>query len=794
MAWGKKAPTGTIREWADGTFIKSFDGNLFDSGWIPLKTSPELESIGRQCDQLAREIESMRIPVDGMLWLDREIREFQKVSDEEPGPYDPDDFKQYSGFHGSGKYSFRNEFSKRYMNKFLKQAEYVTESLMRENERAGGINQGDMKKIVLHKSEIKAIRDAAKASFKYIDSYNFKIEQANELLSIIKRTHAQLKKGFDLEGKDKEVYDANVALANTIDQKYENITIKRELKRKIINDVAVQFKDNWGIRESFKKYTEEKYENYIRKYKKQILNDTGKEQEELFGVKIEEDPSTFYPKLIQKVNAHEDKINKIDLSKHLGKTFTIIDGEGFETEGKLIRDDSFILDNNSYRLEREGKYPKYLDDRSKHQIKEQIYGQSYPFEELLLLRFEAKYGFNFEGQWPSSMLPSIFNFEKLINKIPKGHCITNPELKTFANDSYGSNKSYAHYNSRDRKIFLSKDLITKAGKYGELSDSEEFDNVLAHEIGHAVSYRLGRSGNNEYKKFVVACGWSWSQPALKQGLEHATGEDKDIPREGSQSHVELLTSYAHKSPEEAFAEHYSFYTNNKEAIDKWLDSGDNSHIQKSQKSIAKAEFSKLTVKDSYAHFLHMDVDSTKAQKEFTRTKLDFGEHVSVDLVSPHYVRNDHGDAVVPYDTEITREYLRNHRTKDEKEKSFDSHTKAILIKSDDTHYEVVHGSNDVPVFLYNKQMLPAVVISKEAYNNMKERGCSHNEIIHFCINNLKDQPMPRQTGESRSMKGLMYDKKIIPYQKIEKLKSVISQMRSIYNDEKIQKALIANEI
>lgn len=796
MAWKKAAPIGTVRHWEDGDFIKSFEGNLFDSGWIPLKTSPELESIGRECDKLAIEIESMRIPIDGMLWLDREIREFQKVDDED-GPFNPDDFKQYSGFHGSGKYSFRNEFSKRYMNKFIQQANFVTESLMKENERAGGVNKGDDKKIVLHKSEIKHIRDLAKVQFKFVDSYNFTIEQANQLLSIIKRTHTQLKKGFDLDGKDKEVYDANIALANTIDAKYENITVKRALKRKIINDIGVQFSDNWGIRESFKKYADEKYENFVRKFKDQILKDTGKEQEQLFGVKIEEDPSTFYPKLIDKVNTHENKLKKIDLTKHFGKEFIIVDSEGFDQKIKLQKYDDLIDSDEErwkYKIEKEDGTLRTPSDTQLRQIREQIHGESYPFEELLLLRFEAKYGFNFEGSWPAEMLPAVFNFEKLINKIPKGHCITNPELRTFANESYGSHKSYAHYNPRDRKIFLSKELISKAGKYGDLNDAQEFDNVLAHEIGHSVSQRLGRSGNNEYKKFVVACGWSWSQPALKQGLEHSTGDMKDIPREGSQSHLELLTQYAHKSPEEAFAEFYSFYTNNKSEIDNWLDTGDLNHLQRDQKSISQSEHSNTTTEEAYKHFLFGSEDLTKVRKEFTRTKLDFDDHVSVDLVSPHYVRNDHPDVYKKYDTEETKMNLSYHRNNENKEKSFDFHSKVILIKSDDTHYETLDGSNSVPVFKYNKQMMPALTISKEMYNNLVERGCSKHEIIHFCVDNLRDFYLPKQIGNSKTLKGLMYDKKVIPFQKIEKLKGPISQMRNIYNDEKIQKALTVNEI
>ncbi len=207
----RRAPVGTIRHWdSRGEVIKAFDGNLFDSGWIDLKTNDEVNSIGIRCDEIVNKILQYKEPFNGEVFLDHEILSFG-IDDSGKGPYHPNDFKQYSGFYGTGQYSFRNEFSKRMTNKDIALADHVTSSLLDENSRNGGVNDGDNKHIVLDSQEIKEIRKTARFTFKF-DNDVFNAKQAKELLLIIERTYDQLQQGLDLEGEDKKIYDEQLKI------------------------------------------------------------------------------------------------------------------------------------------------------------------------------------------------------------------------------------------------------------------------------------------------------------------------------------------------------------------------------------------------------------------------------------------------------------------------------------------------------------------------------------------------------------------------------------------------------
>jgi len=79
----------------------------------------------------------------------------------------------------------------------------------------------------------------------------------------------------------------------------------------------------------------------------------------------------------------------------------------------------------------------------------------------------------------------------------------------------------------------------------------------------------------EWKKFAMLTGWSNQQPNLR-----STGHERRVQRLGRFHERPLVSDYAHQSPEEAFAEYYSFYYLHSEAINNWLKSGDENFIKR----------------------------------------------------------------------------------------------------------------------------------------------------------------------------------------------------------------------
>ena len=114
----KVYPVGTVREWEHkGKVIKAHDGTKLHNGWIALESPDHLKNITKECDVLANMFRSMKTPIDGEVYLDHELKEYKREAGEDCGPYSPDQFKQYEGSFGAGRYSFFNEFAKRFMAK-----------------------------------------------------------------------------------------------------------------------------------------------------------------------------------------------------------------------------------------------------------------------------------------------------------------------------------------------------------------------------------------------------------------------------------------------------------------------------------------------------------------------------------------------------------------------------------------------------------------------------------------------------------------------------------------------------
>jgi hypothetical protein len=714
----RKMPVGTIRHWENGDFIKAHDGSKFHNGWIPLSTSQALDDIGRICDSLANAMLYKKLPINGEKFLDHEIGEFEKEEGEEFGKYTPDDFKKYEGFAGASRYSFRNEFSRRWMEPKLKVAELVNEALIRANEQKGesmGKSYDQIGADDLLTTEEKAeIRATTRAQFKEErdeDQVTFSVKEAEELAAIVKRTKKQLDDGLNFEGKQAEAYDKCTAIANSLPVKYDRIAIKRSARDNAIAEIDEAFSDNWGVRESFRFYIDQQYGDYIKKFKTEIIRDEANDQESLFGVKLDEDPLTFYPKLYDK-----------------------------------------------------------LQDNPKN----------YPFQELIGLRFETKYNKQLSGSWEPGMLPAIEQIESMLSTTPEGHFLTNYELKSVTQIDYngGDHGGYAWYSPSVRQINLSKALMENStGPWSRLSHGNEFVSTLAHEIGHAVSKKFGRDSNIKYKEFVVACGWSYQQEELRRGMT-ATGSGRDIPREGSTSHLELLTKYAHKSPEEAFAEYYSIYHNNRKEIDHWLSTNDASVLIKTKRQIAVERPSDRTVgQDLGSKFEHNIDNKHKIDRLLGNLHLDPLEHVNVELVSPW--------GSTP--TEVER---KNYSADKVKWTIGSSRTAEPMITvHDHGKYEILHGINAAVRARYEKKLTPSINISKEFHSALSSRGVSDQDISRYVVNLKSNHKVPVPSVPIKVLGGLDYRNNVIPVEQVRTSEHIFRKMRAIYQSEELKKAL-----
>jgi 8-oxo-dGTP pyrophosphatase MutT (NUDIX family) len=711
----KAMPVGTIRRWESGEYIKAHDGSVFHNGWIPLSTSTVLEEIGKGLDAIANAMRFHKLPINGEKFLDHEIGEFEKPPGKEFGKYTPDDFKQYEGFAGAGRYSFRNEFSRRFMKPKLDLAEKINDALLIENERQGG-SWNDDRLTPEVKAEIRArVRAEYKEDAKANNEY-FSVKEAEELAGIVKRTNKQLEQGLNFEGEQKKIYDSAVATADSLPVEYARIGVKRRERDDAMLAVNEAFPDNWGVRESFKFYAENKYSEYIRKYKDRIRQDEAKEQESVFGVALDEDPSTFYPKLYAKLKSNPEK---------------------------------------------------------------------YLFNELINLRFETKYDKQMSGNWDYKMLPAVEQIEYMMLNTPSGHFLTNKDLKAVTQEDYngGNHGGYAWYSSTGRNINLSKALVAESptSQWSRLNHLNEFQSTMAHEIGHAVSNKFGRAHNLKYKEFVVACGWSYSQEELRLGMT-ATGGDRDIPRLGSNAHLPLFTEYAHKSPEEAFAEYYSLYHNNKAEIDHWLDHGDSSVLSKTSRTISDSKASTKSV-NQMLNKINAPSEKHEINRLLNNIHLDPHEHVSVELISPWEAspveseRKNYAPFHVGSELRMSKGFTN----------VFDINP--VVSVKDHNHYDILEGINRQVTAKYTKRMLPSVSISKELHSALSSRGYSDEAISNYAINVVGNQPVPLQSSAPRKVTGVDYRNKIVTVDQLKANENMLRKMRAVYGSDELKKAI-----
>ena len=377
------------------------------------------------------------------------------------------------------------------------------------------------------------------------------MEEVEVVNKIVTKVHSQLKQGFKFTGKQKEVYDEVSVMIKSLEDYGEGLIATKNRINKLKDRIDKVFSDNWGVRITASDRLDDGLKEYLDKFKERIRRDTGKEQAKEFGTAIEAPMKEFYGAIQNKISEYEESQEYEDkVDKRMEEWDKKRKGEkklGGETELRI----------------------KTREDISEEELLKKV-----AFDELLFLRFELVLDMALEGEWKTGTLPAIANFETMITQLPRGHVLNNDYLQKLENHGYaGGQKGYASYNNDGKLISLSNEVVGHAGIIGELQKPNEFRAVLAHEIGHAVSAKLKEINDLEWRRFAMLTGWSNEQPNLK-----ATGQQRDVERLGRFADRPLISKYANKSPEEAFAEYYSFYYLNSEAIDKWLETDEVEHI------------------------------------------------------------------------------------------------------------------------------------------------------------------------------------------------------------------------
>jgi hypothetical protein len=774
----KKCPIGTVREWQSGTVIKAHDNSLYDAGWINMPNLPSyLKDQLRELDFLGKAIAAVKDPVDGILWLDKEITEFETSSGE---VYLPQDFKQFSGWYGIEGYSFTSEFSKRYARGKIRLASDINDAILEANEDKCHKTGKSPDLFILTKEEIKKIRDRIKYDFK--DEYMFDTNDISELKGVLSRVHKYLQQGENFEDEEqKRVYAKNKEKLARFGDTYERLKFKRQQKEEMMEEINNTFQDNWGIRESFRKKMDTTYSDYISKYLNRIKKDEVEDFEATIKCKINAPTAQFYKSLEE-----SEVMNvEIDLDKWIGKKipsyyskYEDVKFIGYDDLGEVI-----VEESNGHR----GHYT-YGDSKTELENKLRA-REGTDLSIIFQLRFNELYQKSLEGNWDLESVEPLHMFEKVIHYLPEGHCLTNRYFKKLQKSTdWSSASSYAHYSSSDNAIFLSNKAIERTDGFADITNGNEFISTLVHEIGHSVSDKYHRANRTRYRDFARECGWGWDYLNKKDSDSYtATGGTNDIKRTGVNNNVDLITEYAGKSPEEAFAEYYSFYSQYRKEIDGFLDKNDVSGLKKDKQTKVNPNWNKQ-VKVSEIENIHIDPNlRQKIDAELFSQKRVVGEGINLEFLSPwklkHVTLNDEA-----LDKKQLRNYINFVKEKDIKP--------LIGVKDSFGRVKLIGEEAEGYLNLANKvanKPSPVCTVSEEIYNNLKNKGFQDQEIQDYAFFNIKDEKYPLgkdQQWIQKDVSGLRFGQHgVIPHDQIMRNKNIFKKMRTIYYSEELKKAL-----
>ena len=776
----REFPVGTIRSWSQGDVIKAhLPIPPFSNGWISLKTTSQLDAIGGECDSISREILSHKVPINGEKFLDHEIEEFAKRKGLEE-KLTPDSLKQYEGFYGAGRYAFRNEFSRLYMENDMNLHRAICEAFDNANRSKGGDRDHD----VLTEEEKKEIRARVRSTFKE-EALIINVDLARELLKVVQRTQQMVQEGLEFKDPEKrKAYEEFKKIADALPESYELLSKKRMQKlaaEEILNNA---FADNWGVRESCLDYLDKKFSEFVRKFANRIAEDTLQEQLEMFGVTVDMEPDEFYSKLYDKAKNQDWDF----LKRYIGKEITLL-YLGRRIKVKLlsdnpeegnVRDIYFYYETLPKRPRRFYLIPELINPEIDLKLAPEYDERVSDFKQLIYLRFMKRYDKVVDGEWAFETLPAIHNLEKLMNELPDGHCKTNEQLKYITNRDYkgGPHGGYAWYAPSERRINLSALCVERGAVWGQLDKSTEFRSVMFHEIGHAVSQKLRREASYDYRKFAVECGWSYAQPEFREGLqkEKHMGSNK-IPRRGSNSSNTLLTSYSATSPEEAFAEYYSFYNLNKPAIDRFFETKDRRHLRQEKQTVIRTASSDIKVGD-VVRFSFLKPESYDKYRQVSDHLSERAEH-QIKLYSP-------------WELSLSREEkMRLDPGQVKQVKNVDPAllNPAVVVRGQGSKRTAIYGGITIEVARMNRKMVPVIKISNEQYQRLREQQFKDEEIASFVFEENRSKSIPRQTAPPKQIAGLVYRDEIIPEEVILENVGALKVMKKICESEQLKKAL-----
>lgn len=705
----KKAPVGTVRQWASGPVIKAHDNSSLKDAWISLPSNSQVYAVGRKLDMLGSAIVRYKIPLQGEKYLDREIEEFRANPHKlnQKGPYHPNDFKQYIGFYGNTSYSFTSEFNRRAMAKRIGLENAMLEELEHANtefQRAtGNYNQN------ISAEKIKEIKKAVKLEYVY-DGPEFKIEEAYALGEVVQKVYNDVKKGLDFEGDEKRAYTIAKNLVDRLPLDYEKLSKKKASYNKALKLVDTIFHDNWAVNESFKDYAKSKYKEYLKKYRDQIKEDSIEDQKKIFGVTHETPRKEFYDTLEKKVEADPS------------------------------------LD--------------YFD--------------------LLELRYATQLDIDLQGDWEKNTLDALKMFEEVADELPDGHIRLNSQFDALRSSEFsgGSHGGYAFYEPTHKRITLSDKLLAKSSVIGRITEPDEFRSTLVHEIGHSVSQKLGRDDDLSYKRFVVEAGWSYQQEDLQAGT-HATGDDRRIPRQGRNQNIPLISDYSNVSQEEAFAEYFSFYHNNKHYIDEFLETGDSKYLKKDKVYSAGARKDPVAVR-SLTNFIMNRDRFDKVSTHIERHISDRGAKVTVTAESPFHVKISMAE----------QKNLDKSVVRARKDLSMNRMPPVIAMQTAKGETVVIDGANRVLQAKLNHHLLPTINVSQELVQKLVKENFTIKDISDYAIFTTLDEKVPALRGQTvpKTIEGLKYGREFVPFETLHKNTKILRAMQTIYSSDALKKA------